>query len=197
MNVALSYISNIQDAITFVASMNNHATAAGQSQVKQVYIKNAIPAASLHADYTQGAFSIDADYVMVNKMKNTGFVYYKAGTSDKAAIEKAAMPSAYNLQAVYGFTTMGQHKNYVTLGFGGTQDALGFTPFGGSFNMPKDRILVNYKYDLMKNVSVEAEYDMDADYGKKHKADYTSKTNVATGTGYSNDTITARLNVAF
>lgn len=193
MNAALSFISNIQDTITFGTSLNKSASNAGGP----ASFKKAVPAFALHGDYTQGAFSVDADYVIVNKMKDTGMYFGKANSASL----RAAMPAAYTLQAVYGFTTSGQHNNYVTLGFGGTQDAAGLTPFGSNFTMPKNRILVNYKYDMMKNVSVAVEYDMDTDYNKKESSKYT--TDVApivggtTSTGQTNSTVTARLNVAF
>ena len=175
-NLYVDYLSNMAN----VAAVNVYTTAvlAGDSVKK-------IPGVALHGDFTTGPFTVKANYVMATKK-------FEA-VSNTGQTTSAGKPQAYSLEGDYHFMP----AQTVTLGFEGTKQAAGIYPFGGStatyaFQLPKTRLLAAYSYDLAKNVTLQGEFTHDKDYSG-------SDTNKSweVGTGKSNNTVTARLKVAF
>lgn len=136
------------------------------------YQNKDVPAYSLFAQYVFNNFKFSATYLTSGNVE--------ARTGMFPAQVKAA-PSAYDIQAEYGFMTNNARVNTVILGYQGTNEDV-FT-IG---NVPKSRMLVAYKYGLTKNLTLEAQYNVD----KAHKDEFD-------GTSAQDDQIHARLQFTF
>lgn len=183
-NVYAGYISNMLDvnALDFRFS-----DAIGDKSVQAT--QKAVPAVAVHGDMTVGPVQLSANFVSaIKKFDAADYALY--GTSKK---DEELKPLAYGLEANYTFMP----KQTITLGFQGTKNAGGLNPYDfARHQMPKQRLLAAYTYQLSDHVSLAAEYDRDTQYssgasfqlGKKERA---------VGSGKIDNTILAKLKVAF
>ena len=182
-NLYVDYLSNMGNVAVVNAYVNNTLST---TSVKK------LPAVALHGDFTTGPFTVKANYVMATKKLQS---VVGSTTTDHGK------PQAYSVEGDYNFMP----KQTVTLGFEGTKQAAGLLPLGSTttsntgvitantdaFQLPKTRLLAAYSYDLAKNVTLQGEFTHDKDYGVDTTHAYKN------GTGKSNNTVTARLKVAF
>jgi hypothetical protein len=182
-NAYVDYTGNILDGLSF----NYAPSIAGSTTPTEQ-----IPGLAVHADAHTGPFSVMANYVTAlakiggSNWLATNQLYYDG---------KPAQPSAYSVEGDYGFNVM-NYTATLTLGYQGSQQAAGIVPVGFAFPIPATRALVAYGVALSRNVNVGVEYDYDTDYGTSTTAG-NATTNFYTGTGNTNSTVTARLNVLF
>ena len=124
-------------------------------------------AASLVAGF--GGMTAIAEYV-------TAMSKFKA--SELAFKDKGAEPSAWMVEAGYGFE-LGGKPSSVAVGYQGTDQALGL-------GLPKNRFLVGFSVELREALSLSLEWARHQDYGKG-----------AGGTGNSGNAATAVLAAEF
>lgn len=70
-----------------------------------------------------------------------------------------AEPSAWHIEAAYGFTLGGKDSTFA-LGYQGTDEALGL-------ELPESRLLAALSVDVMKNTRLSLEFAHDEDYGEE------------------------------
>lgn len=178
-NVNVSYLSNLND--TLVEQY--------LQQTKSITWSQANPAVSLHADWNSGPFTVYADYVTALQ-KNP----------DVAFNGQEATPSAYSLEADYGFLS-GKYTSKVYLGYSGTQQLLGVTGIGNAntadayFWMPKNTVLAGYSVNVTSNATVSVEYNYLSDYATSDKTQIGTST--LTGTGGNDNRVIARFSLSF
>ncbi|MBK1731421.1 LbtU family siderophore porin [Thiococcus pfennigii] len=91
---------------------------------------------------------------------------------------KGAKPSAWNIEAGYGFEVMGR-ESVAAVAYQGTREALGI-------ELPKERWLVGWSVEIFDNTALSFEWAHDSDYGQSDG-----------GTGKSADSFVAQLAVEF
>lgn len=173
LNVYLDYMNDLADTNAISALK----TAASAQFTEQH------PGIAFHAGYATGPFQVYVDYVMSSKK----FTEFKVDGSD-------ADPYAYNVEADYSFRQ--RYIQTVTLNFGGSKDLPGLTDNAayGPTVMPKTRMGVTYGIRLNKNVSLQAEYANEKDYGT---GTTTTPAVTNTPTGNAANIFVGRLKVAF
>jgi len=98
--------------------------------------------------------------------------------ADYAFEGEGARPSAYNLEAGYGFSTGGK-DSVIAVGYQGTEEAL-------ALELPKQRVLAAYRVDVLSNTTLAFEYAYDKDYSLDEG-----------GTDKNGSTFTAQASVVF
>jgi len=189
-NAYADYIANIADSLSFNNSLGTYsANQQGTTVWTSIFPDQQRPGYALHANYTMGAFGVIADYVgMVSAFDKNIYSYNGHGAS----------LSAYALEADYTLPT--QNVQMISLGYQGSENALSFYGLGNPFSMPKSRIVAGYKYVFTSNINMKFEYMYDKDYAKTDVATNgtgSSTLNTYAGSGASNNTVLARLNVMF
>jgi hypothetical protein len=193
LNVYADYIANIADTLSFGNSLYYSPTSKGTTTWKAIYPDQQRPGYALHANYNNGPFGIIADYVgMVSAFDKDIYSYNGHGAS----------LAAYSFEADYTLPT--QKVQMISLGYQGSENALQFYGLGNVFSMPKSRMIAGYKYTFNTNINMKFEYMYDKDYAKSDLATTGAKTTSGSyplakyaGSGASNNTVLARLNVMF
>lgn len=190
LNVYADYINNIADSLSFGNSLGTYSVnQQGTTVWSSIFPDQQRPAVALHANYSMGPFAVIADYVnMLSSFDENVYSFNGHG----------ARLSAYAFEADYTLPT--QNVQMVSLGYQGSENAVQFYGLGNTFSMPKSRIVAGYKYTFTNNINMKFEYMYDKDYATSDVATNgtgSSTLNTYYGSGASNNTVLARLNVMF
>lgn len=182
-NVYADYIENIADTLAFNYNLYS---STGPNAWNAIFPDQQRPGYALHANYNTGPFAVIADYVgMLSSFDESVYTFN----------DKGANLAAYAIEGDYTLAT--QNSQTISLGYQGSQDAVQFYAFGASLPMPKSRVVAGYKYALSSNVTLKFEYMYDKDYAASDVATTGALATTFAGSGASNNTVLARMNVTF
>lgn len=134
---------------------------------------------ALHAMFNLGQFNLIGEYVAAS----AGF----DATNELAFNGGNAKPSAWNLEAGYGFHTLG-HASTLAISYQKTKEALGL-------GLPQRRVTAALSLEVMKDTTITLEWAHDKDYASSDSALIAGATE--NGTGEDADTISAQLAIEF
>ncbi|HTM63625.1 MAG TPA: LbtU family siderophore porin [Gammaproteobacteria bacterium] len=160
-DIGAAYLYNIIGANDVAWSVTNFTGGGYNSRVSAV---------ALYGDVNYGPFMVAARYTQatqrfnVNDMTKNGNADLAAGSFaigsgfavTPAATATGAKPWAAGIQAGYGFDAWSMSQN-VYLGYQTSREAAGL-------NLPKNRWLVGYGVDALKDTNVAAEWDHDTQF---------------------------------
>jgi uncharacterized coiled-coil protein SlyX len=132
-------------------------------------IANRVAGWTAHAGAQFGPFGLIGEYLSASDGFDAGDVPWRGG---------GARPSAFNLEAGYGFSLMGM-DSVVAVAYQGSRQAL-------ALELPRERWLVGLTIEILESTALSLEWAHDKDYGEGDG-----------GTGEDADTVTAQLAVEF
>lgn len=139
--VRVSYISDIGDSDGLQDTVQENLDIAAVDYDSQV------PGVALDASFTTGPFIFIAEYVTATEDFDMNELAFNGG---------GAQPSAFNIEAGYGFTLAGKDAT-VAIGYQETSEAV-------ALGLPEQRLLAALTVDVMKHTSIAFEWAHDDDY---------------------------------
>lgn len=133
--IGFGYISNIADT----GGVNGAVTAANA-------LASDVPGMTLNANFATGPFNIIGEYTAATEAFNAADLAFRGA---------GAQPSAWNLEAAYGFEAAGMPAS-VALGFGGTEEFAG--------QLAESRIIAALGFEIAEGASLAFEYKTEEDY---------------------------------
>lgn len=159
-SLGLGYISDLGDSDSLQGVIADYL---GSNDTDRVGAWTASAAAQF------GAFTVIGEYLTASESFEAAAVPWKAG---------GARPSAWNIEAGYGFELMGREAT-VAVGYQGTREAL-------ALELPRQRLLTAVSVGVYDGTTLSFEWAHDTDYDTGDG-----------GTGESANTLTAQLAVEF
>ncbi|MBF0270548.1 MAG: LbtU family siderophore porin [Magnetococcales bacterium] len=136
-----------------------------------------IGGAGLHAQVGFSGFTLIGEYITaLDRFAPTELAWNGGG----------AKPSAWNLEAGYGFTMMGKETT-IAGAWQGSEEALGL---GGGLGFPENRLMVGFSMGIYDHTTLAMEWMHDKDYN-------TTDISTAPGTNNTANTGTVKLAVEF
>jgi len=183
INGTLGYINDIGDSDSIQDSLTRNR------------LRSRVPGWAASGLIESGPFTLIGEYVTATRAFRGPHVRLSAGSVNPAerpmvdldwSLEPAelgyrhqgARPSAWNLEAAYGFALAGKSASFA-LGYQGTEEAL-------ALELPRRRLITTLSVELLDRTALSLEWAHDRDYDRCEG-----------GTGRSADTVTTQLAVEF